>query len=61
MSSVFGIDFFAGSREEHLPDFSADFPYIATCARFEERKSRIVPWHWHKTVEIFFIKRGCLE
>lgn len=53
MRNVCGVDFFAGSREEILPDFSVEFPYIASRVRFDESEKRIVPWHWHKTVELF--------
>lgn len=46
------------SREELLPGFSADFPYIATRA---ELGSYEVPWHWHKTAELFIVESGTVE
>ena len=49
------------SREELLPDFSADFPYIATCAELDQYGEPVVPWHWHRTVELFYMKSGTLE
>lgn len=61
MKNIRGVDFYSGSREENLPDFSTDFPYIASCVEFDEGEKRIVPWHWHKTVELFFIEQGTLE
>lgn len=30
MKEIRGIEFYAGSREELLPGFAADFPYIAS-------------------------------
>lgn len=33
MKTIRGIEFHAGSREELLPGFTSDFPYIATCAK----------------------------
>ena len=32
MRTIQGIEFYNGSREELLPGFSADFPYISTRA-----------------------------
>ena len=61
MKIVRGIDFLEGSREEQLPDFKSDFPYIASRAELDQYAEGIVPWHWHKTVELFYIERGNLE
>lgn len=49
------------SSEEILPDFVADFPYIATCAELDRYADGLTPWHWHRPVELFYIKSGCLE
>ena len=61
MKLVREIDFLAGSREEQLPDFESDFPYIASCAELDQYAEGIVPWHWHKAVEVFYIEHGKLE
>lgn len=61
MKIIKRIDFLAGSREEKLPDFMPDFPYIASRAELEEYDGGVVPWHWHKTIELFYIERGSLE
>lgn len=58
MKHVQGIELDAFSREELLPGFDAAFPYIATRA---ELGSYEVPWHWHRTVELFYVERGTLE
>lgn len=49
------------SKEELLPDFAPDFPYIATCVELDKFLEPIIPWHWHRTVELFYIKSGALE
>lgn len=49
------------SKEEVLPDFSADFPYIATCAELDRYPELQAPWHWHKTAELFYVQSGILE
>ena len=49
------------NKEERLPGFSPDFPYIATRAQIDEYDGRLVPWHWHRPVELFYIESGALE
>lgn len=61
MRHIRGIELIADSREELLPGFSPDFPYIATCAEPELYPDPVVPWHWHSTVELFYMESGCLE
>lgn len=61
MKNVQGVELKAGSREELLPGFAPDFPYIATCAELDRYMEPIVPWHWHQTVELFYMDSGCLE
>ncbi|WP_297407347.1 AraC family transcriptional regulator [uncultured Akkermansia sp.] len=55
------IEFQMGSREEALPGFSPDFPYIASRAELDKYPGQSVPWHWHQAVELFFIESGSLE
>lgn len=61
MKKIFGVKLYAGSREEQLPDFSPDFPYIASHVEFNKNTGPCIPWHWHKAVELFFIESGVLE
>lgn len=49
------------SREEILPDFIPEFPYISTYAELDRYPEDFAPWHWHRPVELFFIKSGQLE
>ena len=61
MKNTHSIEFYAGSKEELLPDFEKDFPYIASRAELDKYIGRYVPWHWHKAVELFYMESGSLE
>lgn len=61
MKIVQHIEFHTGSKEELLPGFEEDFPYIATRAELDKYIGRFVPWHWHRAVELFFMESGSLE
>lgn len=60
MKHLYGIEI-SSSKEEVLPGFAADFPYIATCAQLDRYAQPLVPWHWHPTVELFYMQSGTLE
>lgn len=61
MKNIQSISFHPGSREELLPNFDKDFPYIASRAEIDKYIGRSVPWHWHKTLELFYMVSGTLE
>lgn len=61
MKEVRGVEFCPGSREELLPGLTPDFPYIASRAELNFYAGGVVPWHWHKEVELFYMKSGALE
>lgn len=61
MKNIQGIQLIRGSNEELLPDFSPDFPYIATRALLDRYREPSLPWHWHRTVELFYMESGTLE
>lgn len=61
MKNIQSIEQNASSKEELLPDFTEDFPYIATCAQMCHYQDSSIPWHWHRTVELFYIQSGTLE
>ncbi len=61
MRNVREIKLIRETREEQLPGFTPDFPYIATCAQLDQYAEPFVPWHWHKAVELFYMEEGCLE
>lgn len=61
MKNIRGIQLIVDNNEELLPDFFMDSPYISTCAEFDKYIDPVVPWHWHRAVELFYIKSGRLE
>ena len=61
MQNIRSIQIHQESNEELLPGFSLDFPYIATCAELDKYIEASTPWHWHKTVELFYMESGTLE
>ena len=61
MKSIQRIELNDSNKEELLPDFAADFPYIATCAELDKYTEPFVPWHWHGAVELFYMQSGTLE
>lgn len=44
-----------------MPGLTPDFPYIASHVELDKFIGRQAPWHWHKEVELFYIKEGVLE
>lgn len=58
MADVFTVQLKPDTNEEILPGYSADFPYINSCAFLSSYR---VPWHWHKAVELFYMERGEIE
>ncbi|SEU06558.1 AraC family transcriptional regulator [Lacrimispora sphenoides] len=61
MRNIYRIEFHTGSKEELLPDYAKDFPYIASCSQLDKFIGRFVPWHWHKAVELFYMESGRME
>lgn len=61
MKKIQSIEVNDSSKEELLPGFSHDFPYISTCAELDKYLESVVPWHWHRTVELFYMKSGSLD
>lgn len=61
MISVQHLSFKGSSKEELLPDFRPDFPYLCSYVEFDQWFGRQVPWHWHKEAELFYVEQGLLE
>lgn len=61
MKYLQNIDIAADSREEILPDFSPDFPYLASHVELSQQLYPGAPWHWHRTVELFYVQSGAVE
>lgn len=61
LKKIHHIEYRNGSKEELLPDFSADFPYICSDCELDQSLGGFIPWHWHREVELFYMERGSLE
>lgn len=61
MQNIRNIQIHEESNEELLPGFSQDFPYIASRAELDKYIEPSTPWHWHRTVELFYMETGTLE
>lgn len=61
MRDITELKFYAGSREELLPDFAPDFPYIASRVAMDCYPGRSAPWHWHGAVELSYTQQGCMH
>ena len=61
MKNIHNIEFYNGTKEELLPGFEKDFPYIASRAELDKYIGCYVPWHWHRTVELFYVESGSIE
>lgn len=61
MRNLQSIQIDGNSNEEILPGFTQEFPYIATCAELDRYANSFTPWHWHRSVELFYIQSGFLE
>lgn len=61
MKNIQDIKFRTGSKEELLPDFAGEFPYISSRVDLHNYINHFVPWHWHKAAELFYIESGTLE
>ena len=61
MKNIHNIEFYNGTKEELLPGFEKDYPYIASRAEIDKYIECYVPWHWHRTVELFYVESGSIE
>lgn len=61
MKNIKTIEIKENTYEELLPGYTSTFPYIASRAELNKYAVPYVPWHWHKPVELFYIKNGCVE
>lgn len=48
------------TKEELLPEFHEDFPYIMTTPLFSYVEKNLTRWHWHNALELFYIEKGSL-
>lgn len=60
MLHVTGIDLNPDSREEHLPGYTPNFPHIASLVQGTRYFGGKAPWHWHESVELFYVRKGAI-
>lgn len=60
MKTIRTIELSGSTRQERLPGFAEDFPYIASWAETGQYNGGMVPWHWHPVVELFYMYSGSL-
>lgn len=48
------------TKEELLPEFHENFPYIMTTPLFSYVEKNLSRWHWHNALELFYIEKGSL-
>lgn len=54
------IDLYPGSQEERLPGFSPQFPHICSHVLLPDGPTGCI-WHWHKSMELFYVEKGALR
>lgn len=47
--------------EETLRHITPDFPYTSDICLLHTLPGCTFPWHWHKEVEIFYLRRGTMD
>ena len=60
MLHVTGIDLNPDSREEHLPGYTPNFPHIASLVQGARYFGGKASWHWHESVELFYVRKGAI-
>lgn len=60
MLHVTGIDLNPDSREERLPGYTPRFPHITSCVQGAHYLTGKAPWHWHESVELFYVRSGAI-
>lgn len=48
------------TRHETLEGMTQDFPYQADLCDLHDYPGNFFPWHWHRAVEIFYLRKGRL-
>ncbi len=61
MRKVQDISINQTNRQEIMNAMKADFPYISTYSDLDKYPGRTAPWHWHESIELFYVKTGTLE
>ena len=54
------IDLYPGSQQERLPGFSPQFPHICSHVLLPDGPAGGCIWHWHKSMELFYVDQGTI-
>lgn len=54
------VDFYPGSREERLHGYTPQWPCVSSHVQLDRHPQGQTPWHWHKSVELFYMESGSL-
>ncbi len=49
------------NKEEILPGYTEEFPYVCMFRRMDECIGRKIAWHWHSALEIDYVEEGEIE
>lgn len=60
MRNVLSVEFYPGTREERLPGFTPQFPHIASRSVPDRYPAGGAPWHWHRSLELFYVQQGAV-
>lgn len=52
------IEFKNDNKEQLLEDIRYEFPLISIFVELDKYREKIVPWHWHNEVELFYVESG---
>ncbi|MEG0077065.1 AraC family transcriptional regulator [Anaerorhabdus sp.] len=61
MKKVHDINISEQDKQEIITSMPHDFPYISSYSEIDKYPGRTAPWHWHDSLEIFYVKSGCIE
>lgn len=61
MLQVSNTRFLNENREEFLPGYTSEYPYIQTRAHLDRSQDGSSPWHWHGALELFYVESGLIE
>ena len=60
MRKVLSVELYPGSQEERLPGFTPQFPHLCSRSPLSSYPQSRAPWHWHKSMELFYVRSGAL-
>lgn len=58
MRNLFHNQILFSTKEEEIPGYTLEFPYLASKMHFAHYEGEFVPWHWHHALELFYVEKG---